>query len=351
MPRPVSPAVSRRVRNMSTRFSRLLTLLGLSLTLLARVYGAPQSGGDFSSNSQGKKLPTEAILVKSAWSSASDSVTPLPEGGRVTNNVYHNAYFGLTYALSTDWTEKYSGPPPSDSGYYVLAQIRPADTFKGTSRGSILIAAQDLFFTLTPAGNALELIQYNHDNLNGEYKVEQPPKLIRVADHSFARLDYGSPAAELHWCVLATQVRCHVVQFVVISRDTKLIESLIQDMNKMTLPDEAGPISGRGGGDVPVCIKDYASGENVIERVDPVSAEGRFNPVPVRIIINKEGQVRHIHFLSAFPEQAKAIWDALTHWRFKPYLHDGKPVEVETGIMFGRAPRPITTPATSAVSE
>jgi hypothetical protein len=336
---------------MSIRFSRLLTLLGFSLTLLARAHGAPQSGGDFSNNPQAKKLPTETILVKGAWSSASDSVTPLPEDGKVTNNVYSNPYFRLTYGLSPDWTEKYSGPPPSDSGYYVLAQIRPAGTFKGTSRGSILIAAQDLFFTLIPAGNALELTKYNHDNLNSDYKVEQTPTLISVAEHSFVRLDYGSPVADLHWRVVATQIRCHMVQFVFISRDTKLIDSLIQEMNKMTLPDEAGPISGRGGADVPVCIKDYASGEHVIERVDPVFTEGRFNPVPVRIIINKEGKVRQIHFLSAFPDQAKAISDALRQWRFKPCLHDGEPMEVETGIMFGRAPRPITTQSTSAVSE
>src|SRR6266702_4328608 len=278
---------------MNMRISHFLTILGLCITLLARAQGVPQSGGDFSTNPEAKKLPTGVILAKGAWSSASDSVTPLPEGGRVANNVYSNEYFGLTYVLSPDWTEKYSGPPPSDSGYYVLAQIRPADAFKGTIRGSVLIAAQDLFFSLTPA---------------------------RIASHSFIRFDYGSPVAELHWHVLATQIRCHMVQFVFTGRDTKFMESLIQDMNKMSLPDEAGPISGRGGGDVPVCIKDYANGENVIERIDPVFAERRFNPVPVRIIIDKEGKIKHIHFLSAFPDQAKAITDALSHWRFKPYF-------------------------------
>jgi hypothetical protein len=321
------------------------------MVILARAQGAPQSGGDFSSNPQAKKLPAETIFVKGAWASASDSVTPLPEGGRVTNNLYSNPYFGLTYGLPSDWTEKYSGPPPSDSGHYVLAQIRPADTFKGTSRGSILIAAQDLFFTITPAGNALELINYSKDNLSADYKVEQPPTSVRIADHSFVRFDYSAPVAELHWNVLATQIRCHMIQFVFISRDSKPLESLIEGMNKMNLPDEAGPISGRGGGDVPVCIKDYVSDENVIERVDPVFAERRFNPVPVRIIIDKQGKVKHIHFLSAFPEQAKAISDALKQWTFRPYLRDGKPVEVETGIMFGRA-LPMATPrSTNAAAE
>jgi len=336
---------------MYTKFSISLVLLALSGSLLARAQSAPQSGGDFSDNPQARKLPREAILVKGAWSSASDSVTALPEGRRMANNVYANPYFGLAYTLSPDWTEKYAGPPPSDSGYYVLAQIRPAETFKGTSRGTILIAAQDLFFTLTPAGNTLELINYTKDHLNAEYKVEQPPTLVRIANHSFVRFEYVLPVAELHWHLLATQIRCHMVQFVFTSRDTRLLESLIQEMNKMSLPEEAGPISGRGGGDVPVCIKDYASGENIMERVDPVFAERRFNPVPVRIIIDKEGKVKHVHFLSAFPDQTKAITDALFQWRFRPYLRDGKPVEVETGIMFGRAPRQPTPSAAGAITE
>jgi hypothetical protein len=318
---------------------------------LARAEGAPQGGGDFSSNVEAKKLPTGAILVKGAWSSASDSVTPVPEGGRVANSAYGNKYFGLTYPLSPDWIEKYSGPPPSDSGYYVLAQITPTDAVKGTSRGSVLIAAQDLFFTLTPARNALELINFSKDNLNADYHVEQPPTEVQIAGHSFVRFDYVSPVAQLHWSVLATEIRCHAIQFIVTSRDTKLTESLIQGMNNMSLPGEVGPSLGLGGGDVPVCIKDYASGENVTERVDPIFTERRFNPVPARIIIDKEGKVKHIHFLSAFPEQAKAVTDALFQWRFRPYLRDGHPVEVETGIMFGRAPRLATPQSTRAATE
>jgi hypothetical protein len=335
---------------MSTKLHPLL-LLGLAALLLARAQDAAQSTGDSSTNPQAIKVPTGVILVKGAWSSASDSVTPLPEDGTVANNVYSNQYFGLTYGLSPDWTEKYSGPPPSDSGYYVLAQLRPADTFKATSRGSILITAQDMFFTLTPAKNALELTNYTRDNLIPDYKVEQPPTELRIANHSFVRFDYGSPVAELHWHVLATQIRCHVVQFIFTSRDTKLLEHLIREMNQIKLPSEAGTMSGTGGDDVPTCIKDYASGENVKERVDPVFSGHRFNPVPVRIVIDKEGKVKHIHFLSAFPDQAAAIKDALSQWRFRPHLRDGEPVEVETGIMFGPAPRPTTPPSRNAATK
>ena len=147
-----------------------------------------------------------------------------------------------------------------------------------------------------------------------------------------------APAIDLHWRILVTQIRCHAVQFTLASTDTKLLDSLVQEMDKMTLPSEAG-VNGGGGGDFPVCIKDYASGNNVTSKIDPVFTERKFNRVPVRIIIGKDGKVKHIHFISAFPDQAKAVTDALMQWTFRPYLRNGQPVEVETGIMFGSAPR------------
>ena len=99
--------------------------------------------------------------------------------------------------------------------------------------------------------------------------------------------------------------------------------------------------SGRGnqGGRAPVCVKDYATPQNILERDDPVLTERHYNAIPVRVIIDREGKVKHIHYLSAFPAQAQTITAALAHWRFKPYLRNGQPVEIETGMLFGRAPR------------
>jgi hypothetical protein len=295
----------------------------------------PRNGGDFSDNvsPSATKVPTGVILVKGAWSSASDSVTPVPEAGSVANNVFTDQYFGMTYALPPDWEEKYKGPPPSDSGRYVLAQLRPVDTFKG-ARATILVTAQDMFFNPLPASTALDLINYSKDHLQADYKVEMPPTPTKIADRPFAFFAYWSPIAELHWYVMATEIRCHTMEIILSSRDTKFLENLVLDLSKMKLTVDPGPA---GGGSAPVCIENYAKDENLLARVDPVFTEHRFNAVPVRIIIDKEGKVKHIHFLSAFPDQAKVITDALGQWRFKPYRQNGQPVEVETGLMFGRA--------------
>ena len=291
-------------------------------------------------------IPPGVILVKGAWASASDSVTPLPERGQVVDGTYSNAYFGLSYSLSTQWTERYSGPPPSDSGYIVMAQIEPSDE-KSTMSGHILIAAQDLFFSLMPAANALEQIKYTSEHLAANYKVETAPRQVRIAHRSFVRLDYSAPASGLHWRVLATEMRCHVVQFVFTSRDPKLIDKLSAAMNSMKLSPEASATAGTGGGEAPVCIAGYAASDQRIAGENPILTEPRFNPIPVRIIIDSTGRVKHMHFLSAFPDQSKAITEALSQWRFKPYLVEGRAVEVETGIMFGRKPRQGLAPASA----
>jgi hypothetical protein len=320
------------------QYGSVCYLAALALSVPLRAFGqtAVRNGGDFSAQLRMRKVPKNTILIKGAWSSTNDSGTTVPEGGSIINNVFRDQYFGITYPLPPDWVQKYTGPPPSDSGRYVLAQLSRPDNYKGDAQGNILITAQDMFFTPLPVANALQLVNYTKSHLQADYKLEFERMNTEIAGHAFASLAYWSPAAKLYWYVLATEIRCHTVEFVFMNRDPKVLESIVLQTSKMKLSKEASPIGGTGGDGVPVCIKDYASGENVIERVHPAFSEQRFNPVPVRIIIDKRGRVKHIHFLSAFPDQAKAISDALSQWKFKPYLLDGKRAEVETGVMFGR---------------
>jgi hypothetical protein len=308
--------------------------LGLIVSSATAGQAVHPSGGDFSQGlpPTGGRVPDNVILVKGAWSSASDSTTPLPESGKINAQSYDNPYFGFSLTLPTNWEQKFEGPPPSDSGYYVLAQLRPTQTAPGKPRGTVLIAAQDLFFSSTQATDSLQLINYTRDHLQTGYRVESPPSQVTIAGRSFVRLGYVSPVAGLHWSILATQIRCHVVEFVFTGTDTHLVETLARGLKEMKFAAD-------GDSTAPACIKDYATPENIVERVDPILSEHKYNPIPVRVIIDRDGKVKHIHFLSAFPGQSQALTTALMQWRFKPYLRDGQPVEVETGILFGRPPR------------
>ena len=267
-------------------------------------------------------------MVKGAWSSAAGSPSALPEEGGISRSRYDNAYFGVSYAFGEGWNQRYEGPPPSDAGYYVLAQIEPQDPALNSRLGHILIAAQDLFFTTPAALSAADWVDLHRRRLGEDYRVERSGKAT-LAGREFVRLDYLSPASGLHWRVLAMEIRCHVVEFVFTGSDSRSLDRQVACLKTLIIQNSGSPI----------CIKDFANAETLLEREEPVFTEPRFNRVPVRMVIDRECNVKHFHFLSAFPEQARAITDALSHWRFKPYSVNGQPVEVETGLVFGRTSR------------
>lgn len=254
---------------------------------------------------------------------ASDSVTPVPEGGHVENNVYRNSYFDLAYSLPNDWSEGYKGPPPSQAGYYVLSQLKTAAT--STGKGTMSISATDMFFLRQPADNMMTMLRRMQSSLPDVMTVEKAPAEVIINQHRFARFDYSGVG--IHWSVLATEVRCHALEFVFVSRDPEVRETLINSLNAIKLPADSGE-------NFPVCLSGYAGSENVVHKVDPGMIGPKFTTVPVRIIVDKKGRVEHVHVINAFSEQAKNISDALSQWTFKPYVKDGQAVEVETGMLF-----------------
>jgi len=88
---------------------------------------------------------------------------------------------------------------------------------------------------------------------------------------------------------------------------------------------------------VPECLKDYAS-ENIVSRVEPEGVGARAGSIPVRMIVAPDGSVKHVHVIRASAAQRRNIEEAVRQWKFKPYVKQGHPVEVETGVMFNLKP-------------
>jgi protein TonB len=54
----------------------------------------------------------------------------------------------------------------------------------------------------------------------------------------------------------------------------------------------------------------------------------------LRVIVDRSGVPIKISIVSAHPALAPAAIDAAKQWRYKPYLVNGNPVEVETENTF-----------------
>jgi TonB family protein len=54
--------------------------------------------------------------------------------------------------------------------------------------------------------------------------------------------------------------------------------------------------------------------------------------VELKAIIDKEGNVANLQLISGHPMLAPAAFDAVRQWKYRPYLVNGTPIEVETTV-------------------
>ena len=76
----------------------------------------------------------------------------------------------------------------------------------------------------------------------------------------------------------------------------------------------------------------------MLSQVEPERIGTRAESIPVRVIVATDGSVKHVHVIRASAAQRRTIEQAARQWKFKSYVKQGHPVEVETGMMFNLKP-------------
>jgi hypothetical protein len=249
----------------------------------------------------------------------------IPEDGVVANGRYTNKYFDLSYPLPQGWTTRLSGPEPSESGYYVLSSLAPMAEHNAT----LMIAAQDIFFSPKPYSDVAAAASDFREamaHVDG-MAIDQEPVEVSIAGHKMQRVDFSGVG--LYRATFLTEIRCHFVSFNLTARAPELLADLTPTLEHLAAADDAHPATS-----VPVCIKDYAVAENILQRVEPEPADPKYTHITTRIIIDREGAVKQVHVIYGSRQQRRNVEEALRQWKFKPPRVNGESVEVETGLMF-----------------
>jgi Gram-negative bacterial TonB protein C-terminal len=256
---------------------------------------------------------------------AAASAVPNPEDGAIINGRYANRYFDLSYPLPERWAAGLAGPEPSETGYYVLSSLVPA----GEQDATILIAAQDMFFAANPdndlAASARDF-RAAMAAIDG-MTIDHEPSETTIAGRPMQRVDFSGVG--LYRGAYLAEIRCHHVSFNLTARSPERLAELAHSLDGLSHTATEDPAAS-----APACIKDYAVADNLLQRIEPVPTGPRFTSIPVRIVIDRDGNVKHIHVIHAAAEQRQSIEDALRQWKFKPPRVNGASVEVETGLLF-----------------
>jgi hypothetical protein len=252
-----------------------------------------------------------------------------PEDGKVIGGVFVSDYFNLSYRLSDELTEGLAGPPPSQSGYYVLGTWTPKRDFAGT----VLVVAQDMFFAPDASDDVKNVVAEFRQVMSAVdgMTIDREPAPVSVGGHPGYRIDFSGVG--LFRSMFAIEIRCHVVTFNLTSRDPESLASLARSLDGLDSARKEAMSD-----PVPECLKDYASEFNIVRRVEPEGVGAKAVSIPVRMIVATDGSVKHVHVIRASAAQRRNIEEAVRQWKFKPHVKQGRPVEVETGVMFNLKP-------------
>ena len=250
-----------------------------------------------------------------------------PEDVKVADGIFVSDYFDLSYRLPEGWTEGLAGPDPSQSGYYVLGTWAPKRDFAAT----VLVVAQDMFFAPESSDDVKNVVAEFRQVMSAVdgMTIDREPAPVSVGGRPGYRVDFSGVG--LSRSMFAIEIRCHVVTFNLTSRDPELLAGLVSSL------DDLDSVRKNTRDPVPECVRDFAS-ENVVHRVEPDGVGAKAVSIPVRIIVATDGSVKHVHVIRASAAQRRNIEEALRQWKFKSYVKEGRPVEVETGMMFNLKP-------------
>jgi hypothetical protein len=191
---------------------------------------------------------------------------------------------------------------------------------------TILIAAQDMFFSERPDDDAHATtigFRQTISSVDG-MTIDREPTDLRIGPHLGQRVDFSGVG--LYRSMVAVGIRCHVVTFNLTARDPEQLAQLARSLDSL---DDGRKIA---RGSVPDCVKDYAVGDNIVHRVNPEATGASSAAIPVRLVVAKDGSVKYVHVIRASAAQRRSIEEALRQWKLKPYVRQGRAIEVETGV-------------------
>ena len=126
----------------------------------------------------------------------------------------------------------------------------------------------------------------------------------------------------------------YVFSWVVLLACTAFAQDTSQPQPSKASPPEAAPTQSES---VRVHVEQKTTQGLLIQKVQPVypkkARKHRIQgTVVLKAVIGKDGIMKDLQVVSGPPELTKAALDAVKQWRYKPYLLDNEPVEVETTI-------------------
>lgn len=300
-------------------------------------------------------LFTSLLFVSSliAAQEAKTAAPPKPASGSFDQNTYTNEFFGFSYPLTEEWTEssvaRDNANAPNGTYFLFMGDRHIGRRFMNR----VVITADDAShytMSLQEYVSKFAHAQVRHGNelLRDAYSVD-------LSGSHFYRADYKESFAggALHKSFVCTEHNGFLLGWTFVAESEQELNDLVNTLQHISLwrhdthqtekpantvlqtPPPPLPSTKR-----PTRIRVSARvAEGILaQTVKPIYPdEAKKNHVQgmvvLKALLSQSGDVKDLTLISGDPLLAPAAIEAVKQWKYRPYLLNGQPIEVETQIL------------------
>jgi TonB family protein len=299
-----------------------------------------------------------AQAIASAQESSTGSSNALwYEHGQIANNSYINECFGLSIPIPDGWQS--NGVGPDAMARHLPNGVLSLLTLRGPIGNTISLSARD------PKGSVTSIEEYVsglvHAEVDGDPEHRELLYEVVPVDYGgrhFSRADYkqSSNGAQTYEAFVFTKFRGYYIGATFIARSVAGLEESAKPLQNISFrEDTANPkcvmkgeplvikmerSPGPATAGIPgrVRVSQGVARNLLIKKVDPLYPEDARHDhiqgqVVLQVIIDKNGDIESVMLVSGHPALAPAAIEAVKQWKYKPYLLNSQPVQVETQVV------------------
>ncbi|MGA7557719.1 MAG: energy transducer TonB [Terriglobales bacterium] len=271
-----------------------------------------------------------------------------PSLGTFRDDAYANDYFGIYYPLSRDWVRetdlvrsKIAAERNRRGTYVLLAAVHIPQTHASLRADSSfnVLAVSRPGASLQDCKQSLEAMA---SELESQKEGQQKGDLrqFTIAGHDFYRGDFEYRLGTNHVTTLCTPVKDYLLRWNIAGWSKQAIEIAVSTLNSMTpapppnLPLAAVDADHPKRAQIPEGISTGLLIKKVRPIYPPEALSARIEgTVRLRAVINKAGDVVDLEVMDGPLELVVSAVDAVRQWKYRPYLMNGAPVDVQTQVV------------------
>jgi TonB family protein len=278
-----------------------------------------------------------------------------PPWGTFRDEKYSNDFFDFEYRLSPDWVretqavrKRVSAGGPSPDVYILLAAVHiPQKMASLEADSSFVLSAID------SGGRSCEqYLTALADSLRSRKEAQEKGAVVSlsVGGHDFRRADFNFRESPSHRSFLCTPSKQYLLQWNIAGLSMDAIESVVSTLSGIVVVQPKVPVAVSAPTNsnlnvdtqnkpqiVRVRIAQGISQGLIVKKVAPVyPPEAKYariqGTVVLSAVINESGDVADLEVLDGPIELVVSAVNAVRQWKYRPYILNRQPVEVNTQI-------------------